>query len=646
MRAQVTLFVIVAILIVSAIGITYYAASSAAKAALNKEQAIIKAVPEKFRPAEINFISCLKSKAQDSLTILGSQAGYINLPAEDPASDYMPFSNTADFLGLKVPYWWYVSGNGIQKNQIPSMDYMKNELESYMNSNVEDCLSSLRILEGYEIFTEKNPETNVTINENYVDFVVSFPIKIQLGTAAITVQIHQFVIPMQLGKLYRIARQINDAENSNYFIEERTLDMIFMYPEIPSTSINFECSPRIWTKTAVKSSLQNIISNNIQFIRIEGTNYGISDKYFEIDAGKTDRSVRANIIPMTSPFKFEVSPSDGEFLKGEPMVGEGENEAVDFVKSLFCLSNYHFVYTVGYPVVIQLQDSNGNTFQFAVLSMIVNNQAKEDRIQAPGVTINPELCQIKLASETVNAFTYDKNGQTAPLNGVDISYKCITTTCSIGNTLEKNSITAQFPQCVNGLLIARKEGYNPAVYTLSTNINDQEVSLVLEKYTNFTVNVSVINKDGSIRAVNKDETVVLEMNNDAKSHSTEIIYPSQSSINLLQGDYSVKISLFEKGSFLLKGVSTRQCTSVPRADILGLLGFMQEKCIEISTPDATLQQVFGGGAEFSAAITDGKMLNLYLLKTDSPKNANDLDRAYQISQTASSNPLFKIPEIK
>ena len=61
MRAQVTLFVIVAILIVSAIGITYYAASSAAKAALNKEQAIIKAVPEKFRPAEINFISCLKS---------------------------------------------------------------------------------------------------------------------------------------------------------------------------------------------------------------------------------------------------------------------------------------------------------------------------------------------------------------------------------------------------------------------------------------------------------------------------------------------------------------------------------------------------------------------------------------------------------
>jgi hypothetical protein len=644
MRAQITLFVIVAILIVSAVGIVYYASSTISKAALNKEQAIIKAVPEKFRPAEINFLSCLKSKAQDSLTILGSQAGYVNLPAEDPASDYMPFSNTLSFVGLKIPYWWYVSGNNIQKNQIPSTEFMQNEMQDYVNAHVQECESSLRLLEGYELTTEKAPETKVTINDEYVDFEINYPIKLQYEDAAATVQKHMFAVPFELGKLYKISRQIMDKESENYFIEERTIDMIFIYPEIPSTSINFECSPRIWTKSAVAQSLKTIVENNVPFIRIKGTSYGKAEKYFEIDAGKTDSSVRVNMLAVTSPFKFDVSPSDGELLKGEPMIGEGENEALDFIKNIFCISSYHFIYSVSYPVLIQLTDKNGNIFQFPVLVVIANNQPKENRYAGEGITIVPELCSTKLAKETVNTFT-SENGNISPLNGVDISFKCIATTCKIGQTSTDGTITAQFPQCLNGELSARKEGYHPEKYIMSTNFNDQEVSLTLEKYMNFTLNVSVIEKDGRTRRVKSDETVILEMKNDVKSHNVNVIYPSQENVYLLSGDYSAKLSLFEKGSFELKGQQVSQCTNVPKEGIFGFMGFMEEKCISFETPNVNLEQVFGGGAEFPITIREGKVLNLYLLKTDAPKTVDELNSAYQTSQTAASNQLFKQPEL-
>lgn len=643
MRAQITLFVIIAILIVSAAGVTYYAISQSEKAVLNKEQAVIKSVPEKFRPAETNFISCLKQKAQDSLNILGSQAGYIDLPAEDPASDYMPFSNTADFLGLKVPYWWYVSGNNLQRNQIPSIAYMQTELGKYMDKNVDECRARFG-LEEFELSVEGTPKTTVSITDNYANFEVEYHVTITSENAAAYVQKHSFALPIQLGKLYKISRQIMDTENKNYFIEQRTIDALFLYPEIPSTSINFECSSRIWTKTSVRESVKKVIVNNIPFIKIKGTNYANADKYFEIDAGKTDSSVRANLFTLTEPLKFEVIPSDGELLKGQPMIGEGENEALDFIKGIFCLSSYHFVYTVGYPVVIQLADKNGYIFQFAILSLVVNNQPKENRLGGEGITIAPELCQNKLGKETVSTYSVE-DGKVDPLNDVDLSFKCISTTCDIGRA-ESGTLIADFPQCLNGVVIAEKEGYHTAKYTMSTNFNDQQVSLMLEKYNNLTLNISVIEKDGKIRKLKDDENVVVEMNNAEKEHNIYAVYPTEKIVNVLQGEYSIKLSLFEKGSFQVEGKKTSQCTDIPKSGVLGLIGVMEEKCFDFQTPSLSLDQVFGGGAEFTLEVEKGNMLNLYLLKTDVPKNVDELDAAYTVSKTAALNPLFKQPEIK
>jgi len=644
MRAQVTLFVIIAILIVSSAGAIYYISSTASKSVLARETAIINSVPEKFRPAENSFISCLKTKASDALTILGSQAGYIYLPDTDEGSDFMPFSNTLDFLGLNIPYWWYVSGNNIQKNQVPSLTFMQNQLKTYMDNNAKSCEDNLRLLEGFNV-NFGTPQTSVKINDNYVSFDIAYPLNIEYSNENIAVPKQSFDISTQLGKLYNTAVKIMDKENNNSFVEARTLDEIFLYPEIPSTSLSFECSPKIWTKTAVQESLKNVIVSNIPFIKIKGTNYGKSQKYFEINVGNTDSSIRASVIALTNPFKFEVIPSDGELLKGQQVIGDGENEALDYIKNLFCISSYHFVYTVGYPVLIQLNDENGYMFQFPFQVLIVNNQPKEDKAGGAGYAIEPELCKFKLAKETINTLTSDEQGNVIPLNDVDISLKCISTTCEIGR-VQKNSIDTTFPQCVNGFLIARKDGYYPAKYQVSTNIENQEFNLILEKYLNFTLNISVIEQDGKIRSLNGRETVVIGMTNDLKGHNLNLIYPSETNANLLSGDYSVKLSLFEKGTFNLAGQKVNQCTDVPQGGLLGVIGLTEEKCFDFSTPDLKLDQVFGGGAEFSINVEKGKSLHMYLLKTDTPKNVDELNAAYDAAKAASLSANFKGPEIK
>ena len=336
-------------------------------------------------------------------------------------------------------------------------------------------------------------------------------------------------------------------------------------------------------------------------------------------------------------------PSDNELLKGQQIIGEGENEALDYVKNLFCISSYHFVYTVGNPIVIQLTDKNGYLFQFAFLSLVVNNQPKEDRLGGEGYVIEPELCKNKLAKEIVYTFTADDSGNVIPLNDVDVSYKCISTTCQIG-TVKKESLEASFPQCVNGFLLARKEGYHPAKYMMSTNLNDETANVILEKYNNFSINVFVI-ENGKSRPLKSDETVVIDMKNELKDHTVSMIYPTQNGTQLIKGEYLVKLSLFEKGSFVVAGKTVTQCTSVPQSGVLGFLGFMEDKCFDFSTPDLNLEQVFGGGAEFTLNVENGKTINLYLIKTAVPKTVDDLDTAYATAQTAASNAAFKQPEI-
>src|SRR3989344_2258537 len=99
-KGQVTIFIIVAILIVASI-VGYFLLKDRLKVGMPKELA----------SAYDYFLSCIEDETQLASSLAGSQAGYLELPEFEAGSDYMPFSSQLNFLGKGVPYWYYVSGN-------------------------------------------------------------------------------------------------------------------------------------------------------------------------------------------------------------------------------------------------------------------------------------------------------------------------------------------------------------------------------------------------------------------------------------------------------------------------------------------------------------------------------------------------------
>ena len=113
-RGQVTIFVIIAVLIVASF-FAYFIFRGETEPQVDSSG---------IQMIEESFLVCLKEDVLTGISVLESQGGYIALPEFEPGSDFMPFSSQLDFLGNPIPYWYYVSQNNFKREQIPSKEMM------------------------------------------------------------------------------------------------------------------------------------------------------------------------------------------------------------------------------------------------------------------------------------------------------------------------------------------------------------------------------------------------------------------------------------------------------------------------------------------------------------------------------------------
>jgi len=142
-KAQLSVFIILAIVIVGAIVLV----------AVFRNNIFPQKVPADIQPVYDYYLSCIENDLSTGKAIMGQQAGYIKQPEFSPASEYMPFSNQLDFLGTGVPYWYYISGNGVAKEQIPSKEKMQEQLNDFLEERITDCDFSDFEQRGFEIST-------------------------------------------------------------------------------------------------------------------------------------------------------------------------------------------------------------------------------------------------------------------------------------------------------------------------------------------------------------------------------------------------------------------------------------------------------------------------------------------------------------
>lgn len=455
---------------------------------------------------------CVDSSAKQGLFLLGFQGGYIEIPEHISAN---PTRNID--LGLQIPNW------DTQRGEIPTIPFMQNQLNQYVQDNVQGCLISnfISLENQYDIsYDFSNLKINSQINQENVQIEVDFPIEFKSINANERYSVSDFFINLEnirLGNLYELALEIYNLELRTNLFEELTLDQIYSASDyssplsMPSEGMSFTCSKRIWTKDQLKRNLANLNNNNFKYLYFEGTYFndlvfnanlneelGTSnlrqyyDNQYRFNLQNSQRSFsnyKVNVImpsvEITAqegylqryPFReFDVTPSSGQLIKPISMsVDVGAKIPIP------CIQIYHHLYTLDYDLIVTLEDmnsdGNGYFFQFPIRVQVDENVPKKKAFsyvstQFDELTATSDsYCQADQMLYPVDIYVEDvKSGEL--LSQVNISYNCISLTCDdMGQTVRPffRGVERQFavpkyeglfPFCIGGQVIAQKEGFH------------------------------------------------------------------------------------------------------------------------------------------------------------------------------------------
>jgi hypothetical protein len=591
-RGQVTIFIIIAIIVIAAVAAFFIFRSNLPATTQ---------ISQEFQPAYNAFLSCLQNNILSGINILESQGGYIYLPQFQPGSSYMPFSSQLNFLGNPIPYWFYVSGNNIAENQVPSQSDMQNQLAQYIDQHARNC--------DFGTFTDQNfviqmgnPTASVIINSDQVQVSLNMNLNMNKGNDSVFVSNHKVNVNSELGNLYQSALTLYNYEQSTLFLENYTIDVLRNYA--PVDGVELTCSPLTWNANDVVSNLSQAIQDNILTLRT-----GNDINYFAVHAPV--QNVRFITSP-NWPSDYEINPSQGDLLIAQPI---GNQNGLGILG--FCYVPYHFVYDVKYPVLATISN-NGEIFQFPMAVIIQGNMPRNSLNGTAVSTVAPVLCKNENTPILVNVFDSNSN----PI-GANISYECFSEACNIGQTTS-GVLSGNFPQCENGYIVASANGFATG-RSLFTTTRSGSVSILLNKLYNETIDLTL---DGQLYIGNAMITLT-----SSDGTTQTIIYPQQTSIQLSQGDYSIQVYIYRNSSITIAATTTQQCVNVASPGILGALGTTQQQCFNLNLPAQVISNALAGGgqAEYFALNSNLQNSNTIQISATSlpvPNSLNQLQNNY------------------
>ncbi len=602
-RGQVTIFIIVAIVIVAGI-ILYFTLQGDSG----------ESIPEDMRPVYDYYVSCLEDTTGEGVRLLGEQGGYIETPDFVPGSPYIPFSSQLSFFGQAVPYWMYVSGNNILKEQIPTRNNMERELESYVSNRIVDCDFSDFEAMGYDVYIEDG-SASVGIKESSVDVSVNNKITIFKGEQSAFVTSHEFSVGSKLGKFYNMAVDVYDYERENMFLENYALDVMRLYA--PVDGVELGCSPKVFVDEEIREDLYGGLDSNMNSIKLKGNYYDLSSperNYFVSDLGfDVDENVNVMYNP-NWPTRIEIY--------GDRVVAPvGAQPGVAAMG--LCYVPYHLVYDISFPVMIQFYDSE-ELFQFPISVIIDNSQPREALPPTFGdVSLEDEVC--KYQNSDLLVYTYDSE-----LNPVEarLQFKCLDSICEIGETKNVGDdaiFDGKVSQCVNGFIVASADGYADGKYKISTN-SESVANIVLKKEYEVGLDLGDIGGVAMVSFMSED-------------YSTTVMYPEIKNVTLVEGEYDVSVYIYQNSTLTLESHSDRMCVDVPVSGVGGLLGLEEEKCYDIDVPSMAVEMaVIGGGSstEYVAEsmLSDSVELNLNVPLFGRPASLDELQENYASVETS------------
>ncbi|MBI2630289.1 hypothetical protein HYW76_04240 [Candidatus Pacearchaeota archaeon] len=598
-KGQLSIFIIVALVIAGLVG-GYF---------LVKNLGVISRTPAAFTEVESYYLSCIDENVKSGIAILEQQGGFIYLPEFAPGSQYMPSSNMLDFMGSGIPYWFYISGNNVINENIPTKDSMEAELEKYLDDNVVCDFSSF-IEKGYDIETGE-VKSKVEIADGKVKASVNSNLYIYFQNQSVNIIEHKTEVSSKLREFYNEAMRIYNKEKTETFLEKYVLDVLYLYA--PVNGVELSCSPKIWSYSEVQNDIKEALEENMGMLKVKGNYYRINSKmkYFVVDVPSSN-AVRFS-YSTEWPTKIEADDSDG-ILMAEPV---GNQPGMGIIG--FCYTPYHFVYNVVYPVLIQIYDEK-EIFQFPVSVIIKDNKERE---AIPGTYYGeamPEICRDKNADVVVKTYNSKLDAVEA-----DISFKCFNQLCSIGKTKlegEEAVLSAKFPQCVNGFILASSEGYEEAKKMISTN-NEGYADIILDRIYNLSLSVKVDGRETG------DLAVVYFIGQERMKVAA---WPEQKTAGLAEGLYNISVFVYKNSSISIPGSNEQKCVTMAKPGLMGVFGGTEEKCFDMNIPSQSVSNIVYAGGKSQEYLTETQLekgkLEINVKSIAIPKSLDELQDSY------------------
>ncbi len=468
-RGQITIFIVVGIVILFAVGIVLYAANIQQK---------LRVFQEEESEIQMYVGVCLEETAKDAVNSLGVAGGYMDVPYEIKINEraYFSFAQRAE---PKIPLWYYAG-----EPRVPKKEFMEEQIANFTVNNINSCLGDFAVFKDrFEIQLKGNVTADALIGEREVAVTIDYPLELKEKSTGIISRTTPVArsLDVKLGRMLAMAVDILLMENKLTFFENLTIDLLASRDDFPFTRLDFGCTPETWRKSELIDIAKEMIYYNVQQVTVEGNRFQFFDS--------RDVYARNNfIMPMDnkypdigaaffysrdSRFELHVRTNDREILRSN--VGRPLGSGV-FGMIPLCIRTAHFTYDIEYPLLVTLKDEkafDGEGFMFNFAFPVTINHNIGDKTEFP-ITIfesedpNYEFCE-NVADNVVdvrvmNAFTFEE------LYKADVEYKCVRYVCDLGATNADAGIyrlRTRLPSaCTYGLFAANKAGYleGTAVY--------------------------------------------------------------------------------------------------------------------------------------------------------------------------------------
>jgi hypothetical protein len=594
---QVTVFIIIALVIIAGIGVYIYVRSTQQPTAPAQE----------LSPVFSYYQSCIEAETKLALDIAGTQAGYTSLPAYEGPSAYAPFSSQMNFLGFNVPYWFYVSGNGITKEQVPTKAIVERQISSFLESDLQrKCTFDDFYSKGWQINIDK-PQVSIKINDNSVDVIVNAMTSASSENASSTKSSYEISVDSAFGDLLNKALALYNKQLEEAFLENYSLDVIYNYAPVDGVEIG--CSPKIWKSLDVENTIKQGLEANIGVLK-----FGQASAYsnVQIDMGNV---YARTLYSKDWPSNLEIAGADGEIMKSDSV---GQQAGLGVLG--FCYQPYHFVYSLMHPVMFQLTEGS-EVFQFPVVVVIKGNNVRQPfEGTVYDESLDADLCQYSTQDVTVKLFDVSLR----PVDGI-VSYNCFDQSCSLGET-SNGIVNGKMPACLNGFIDVNAEGYAPAHVMFSSH-STSEAEIILDKSYEVKVSLLVDGKNLKGNAMISFEG----------KQSKTVALPQNSETELSEGFYNVSIYVYGNTSIAIPASTSRQCVTVTSTGIAGFFGQTKEQCYDITLPETKIDSALIGGGRGEVYLLPEMLqkerLQFSVQSLPIPKSLDELQTNYALFET-------------